>query len=138
MAIICPYCEIEISEKMVEAEDGCCPECGTSITALSSGIEEEEEDIYAEEFENNLDDDDYESDYEDPFELDDDFFNDPLDDDDIPELKLRKNRLAVKLAEEEAMANDDVPELTLKSKKKPAVPSVEEPAPAPKKGKGKK
>lgn len=134
MAIICPYCEIEISEKMVEAEDGCCPECGTSITALSSGIEEEEEDIYAEEFENNLDDDDFESSYEDPFDLDDDFFDDPMDDD-IPELTLRKNRLAVKQAEEEALANDDVPELTLKSKRKAP---AQESAPAPKKGKGKK
>lgn len=134
MAIICPYCEIEISEKMVEAEDGCCPECGTSITALSSGIEEEEEDIYAEEFENSLDDDDFEGSYEDPFDLDDDFFDDPMDDD-IPELTLRKNRLAVKQAEEEALANDDVPELTLKSKRKAP---AQESAPAPKKGKGKK
>ena len=50
MVIICPYCDIEISEKLVEAEDGCCPECGTSITARNV-IEEPEEDIYAKEFE---------------------------------------------------------------------------------------
>ena len=56
-------------------------------------------------------------------------------DDDIPELTLRKNRLAVKQAEEEALANDDVPELTLKSKRKAP---AQESAPAPKKGKGKK
>ena len=36
MVLICPYCDIEISEKLVEAEDGCCPECGTLITATSS------------------------------------------------------------------------------------------------------
>ena len=35
MVIICPYCDIEINEKLVEAEDGCCPECGTLITAGS-------------------------------------------------------------------------------------------------------
>ena len=31
MVLICPYCDIEISEKLVEAEDGCCPECGKKL-----------------------------------------------------------------------------------------------------------
>ena len=71
MVIICPYCDIEISEKLVEAEDGCCPECGTSITARNV-IEEPEEDIYAKEFEDDMDDDGYEPDFEDEFDMDDD------------------------------------------------------------------
>ena len=76
MVIICPYCDIEISEKLVEAEDGCCPECGTSITARNV-IEEPEEDIYAKEFEDSMEDDDYEPDFVDDFDLEDD---DILDD----------------------------------------------------------
>ena len=66
MVIICPYCDIEISEKLVEAEDGCCPECGTSITARNV-IEEPEEDIYAKEFEDEFDMDDDEL-LSDPYE----------------------------------------------------------------------
>lgn len=80
MVIICPYCDIEISEKLVEAEDGCCPECGTSITARNV-IEEPEEDIYAKEFEDDVDDDGYEPDFEDEFDMDDDeLLADPYED----------------------------------------------------------
>ena len=50
MVIICPYCDIEINEKLVEAEDGCCPECGTLITAGSVVDDEDSEDIYEDEF----------------------------------------------------------------------------------------
>lgn len=51
MVIICPYCDIEINEKLVEAEDGCCPECGTLITAGSVvDGDEESDDIYEDEF----------------------------------------------------------------------------------------
>ena len=32
---ICPYCNIEVSEKEIEAEDGCCPECGSMLSASS-------------------------------------------------------------------------------------------------------
>ena len=46
MVIICPYCDIEINEKLVEAEDGCCPECGTLITAGSVVDDEDSDDIY--------------------------------------------------------------------------------------------
>jgi hypothetical protein len=45
MVMICPYCDIEINEKLVEAEDGCCPECGALITA-STVINEEEDEFY--------------------------------------------------------------------------------------------
>ncbi len=56
MAMICPYCEIEISESSVEAESGCCPECGSIITASS---------LFGDQKDN--DSDDYE---EDEFDLD--------------------------------------------------------------------
>ena len=29
--MICPYCEVEITMAEVDAEDGCCPECGTLL-----------------------------------------------------------------------------------------------------------
>jgi len=32
MGLICPYCDAEISERAIEAEDGCCPECGALIS----------------------------------------------------------------------------------------------------------
>ena len=67
MVLICPYCDIEISEKLVEAEDGCCPECGTLITATSVAADDDEEgDVYEEdEFANEFADEDFpENDYE--------------------------------------------------------------------------
>jgi hypothetical protein len=30
--IVCPYCDAEVKVSLVEAEEGCCPECGSSIT----------------------------------------------------------------------------------------------------------
>ena len=41
MATICPYCNIEVSESAIEAEDGCCPECGSVISASSSFLGED-------------------------------------------------------------------------------------------------
>ena len=62
MAMICPYCDIEINEKQLEAEDGCCPECGALIT-VNTVITQDEDDEYDDEF----DDDDFirRDDYED-------------------------------------------------------------------------
>ncbi len=40
---VCPYCNIEVSESAIEAEDGCCPECGSIISATSSFLGEDEE-----------------------------------------------------------------------------------------------
>ncbi len=71
---ICPYCDIEVSESAIEAEDGCCPECGAVLTMSSiwdddeeeleeedvlgdEEPEEEEEDFYDEE--EDFDDEDY-------------------------------------------------------------------------------
>ena len=75
MVIICPYCDIEINEKLVEAEDGCCPECGTLITAGSIVDDEDEsDDIYENEFgDDDLDDEFGDEDYEEdiPFDEED-------------------------------------------------------------------
>jgi hypothetical protein len=42
--IICPYCDMEVSMSAIEAEDGCCPECGAIITATAMMIERDEDD----------------------------------------------------------------------------------------------
>lgn len=50
MVMFCPYCDIEINEKQIEAEDGCCPECGAFISASMVVNEEDDEyDEYGEE-----------------------------------------------------------------------------------------
>ena len=46
MATLCPYCNIEVSESLIEAEDGCCPECGAVISATSSFLGDDEEKDY--------------------------------------------------------------------------------------------
>ena len=45
MSTVCPYCNIEVSESSIEAEDGCCPECGSMISAPSSLMEEDFEEF---------------------------------------------------------------------------------------------
>lgn len=42
---ICPYCDIEVSESQIEAEDGCCPECGANLTMSLWGDEEDDEEV---------------------------------------------------------------------------------------------
>ena len=67
MVLICPYCDIEISEKLVEAEDGCCPECGTLITAtaVADGYDEDGDEYEEDEFAHEFADDDFlEEEYE--------------------------------------------------------------------------
>jgi hypothetical protein len=54
MVLICPYCDIEINETLIEQEDGCCPECGAIVTA-STVISEEDEDEFADEFDDEDD-----------------------------------------------------------------------------------
>ncbi len=58
MVMICPYCDIEINEKLIEAEDGCCPECGALITASTVITEEDDEYFEGEEGDLGEDDDD--------------------------------------------------------------------------------
>lgn len=41
MGTICPYCNIEVDEASIELEDGCCPECGSVITASFDDNDEE-------------------------------------------------------------------------------------------------
>lgn len=66
MGTICPYCNIEVSESSIEAEDGCCPECGAIVSV------------------NTLFADPEGADYEDDGELDiDDEFNAPDFGDDL-------------------------------------------------------
>ena len=76
MATICPYCAIEISESAIEAEDGCCPECGAVLSVRSMYDDEDDE--------GNYDDDGYGYDDEDE-DFDDmderDFFDDDFEDD---------------------------------------------------------
>ena len=83
MSTVCPYCNIEVSESSIEAEDGCCPECGAVIGATSSFLEEElgeseyddEKDDVFDEFDDDDDDDAFARD-----EFEDDIFD---DDDDL-------------------------------------------------------
>ena len=66
----CPYCDIEVSESAIEAEDGCCPECGTMLSTRSQFIDDDD-----------YDDDDLDGVYD---YLDEDRLNDDtlFDDDD--------------------------------------------------------
>ena len=32
----CPYCNTEVRESLIEADDGCCPECGAMISTRSA------------------------------------------------------------------------------------------------------
>ena len=83
MATICPYCNIEVSESAIEAEDGCCPECGSVISASSSFVGEDPS-----EFDDGINDDEL---FEDFDEEEDDIFergefdDEVFDDEDLDE-----------------------------------------------------
>ena len=86
MATVCPYCNIEVSESAIEAEDGCCPECGSVISATSSFLgderdeyDDDRDDLY-DDLDDNLDDDD---DIFDRGEFGDDFDDEDFDDEDF-------------------------------------------------------
>ena len=95
MATTCPYCNTDVKESLIEAEDGCCPECGALIGANNSFFENDDFDEYDEddsqdvfsEFDDDNDDafahDEYEDD--DIFSDDDigDEFDEDFDDDDL-------------------------------------------------------
>ena len=90
---ICRYCMAEVSEREIEAEDGCCPECGALLAAGGGylGDEDDYDDI------DELEDDDFdyldddEDDYDDDLGLpqeiyiEDDFedFDEDISDEDI-------------------------------------------------------
>ena len=78
MATTCPYCNTDVKESLIEAEDGCCPECGALIGASNSFFDDEEgfddyEDDETQDVFGEFDDDDG----------DDAFAHDEYDDDDI-------------------------------------------------------
>ena len=78
MATICPYCAIEISESAIEAEDGCCPECGAVLavrSAYDDGTDSEFDEDDADILDFDEDDDDFSEFDEDGF-YDDDFEED--------------------------------------------------------------
>ena len=64
----CLYCNTEVRESLIEAEDGCCPECGSMISARSGLLGEEDYDY------DEYDDDS--RDYFSEFDDDDDDGND--------------------------------------------------------------
>lgn len=69
--ITCPYCDMEVSLSIIDAHDGCCPECGAFIAGSSSFDDDDFDELYEDEFDDDLDDD-----------FDDDEFDDDLDSDD--------------------------------------------------------
>lgn len=79
MATMCPYCNIEVSESQIEAEDGCCPECGSAIAVPSFLDEEELEDEFDEETDGAYDDLDDDDEFLDGEDLDDMFGDEDLD-----------------------------------------------------------
>ena len=77
----CPYCNMEVSEKLIEAEDGCCPECGALIGTHSSFLDDEELEMYEDDAQDVFSEFDDE-DSDDAF-ADDEFEDDIFDDEDI-------------------------------------------------------
>ena len=71
MVMYCPYCDIEINEAQLEAEDGCCPECGAFVSA-SMVVTDPEDDSEYDEVGDELDGDDFDDEgYEDLDDFDD-------------------------------------------------------------------
>ena len=80
MATTCPYCNIEVRESAIEAEDGCCPECGAQISGVRSLLDDPDGDYY--DYEDDENDDIY-SVLDDDEDDGHDFSRRDLDDDDI-------------------------------------------------------
>jgi len=79
--VVCPYCDSEVKVSQIEAEEGCCPECGSTITSSVYNN-------YDDDFEDDIDsmDDDYEDDSNDfdddsGDDLDEEFDDEEFDDD---------------------------------------------------------
>ena len=73
--IVCPYCDAEVRVSSVEAEEGCCPECGSLITPSTIFGSLNDSDKYEDDYEDGYDDDlkDYE---DDDYEEDEDDYED--------------------------------------------------------------
>ena len=61
MVMYCPYCDIELKENQLEAEDGCWPECGAFISP-GMVVTDSEDDSEYDEFGDELDGDDFDAD----------------------------------------------------------------------------
>ena len=72
--IVCPYCQAEVRVSSVEADEGCCPECGSMITPStifgSSNDSEKYEDDYGDGYDDDLKS--YEDEVDDDYDDDDD------------------------------------------------------------------
>ena len=79
MATTCPYCNTDVKESLIEAEDGCCPECGAQISGVRSLLDDPDGDYFDYDDEN----DDVFSDLDDEDDDGNDFSRRDLDDDDI-------------------------------------------------------
>ncbi len=102
---ICRYCMAEVSEREIEAEDGCCPECGALLSAGGGYLGDE--DGYDENAENLEDDEN--------FEFDDDEdgdFNDQFDDDAFFEDDGDENEFAEDLDDVDRIGDEDEEEET--------------------------
>ena len=96
---ICRYCMAEVSEREIEAEDGCCPECGAIIAAGAGYLGQDDE--FEDDFDNLEEDENFEFDEEDEDgdfnEFDDDAFFEEEDD----------SEFAGEMEEEEPEDDDD-------------------------------
>ena len=90
MVMICPQCDSEINEKQMEAEDGCCPECGALITA-GNVLNDDEDEFYDDEDEFGDDEFGDEDEFGDLDDFDEDF-GDGFEDDFDDEPKSRRRR----------------------------------------------
>ena len=88
---ICRYCMAEVSEREIEAEDGCCPECGALLSAGGGYLGDEDgyddlDELEDDEYGYLDDDEEYDDDaYDDDafYDDDDDFdFEEDLDEED--------------------------------------------------------
>ena len=86
---ICRYCMAEVSEREIEAEDGCCPECGALLSAGGGYLGDEDgyDDL------DELEDDEYGY-LDDDEEYDDDAYDDEAFYDDDDDFDFEEARLA--------------------------------------------
>lgn len=98
MATVCPYCNIEVSESSIEAEDGCCPECGSVISATSSFLGEDVDDF--DEFEHG-DDQDIFDEFDDDEEFERGTFDGDFDDEEFDDEEFDDEEFAEEFEDEE-------------------------------------
>ncbi len=116
---VCPYCNIEVSESSIEAEDGCCPECGSVISTPSSLMEDEdyynydedgeEQDVFSEfdEEDDEFDDDEFDVDYEDEFDMGEEFDREYSDDEEFEDDEFEEDELDEEEFDDEDADPDD-------------------------------